>query len=167
MFEYFRNLPSPETVGVLGELLADEYPRPKLADDESNVQEVLAAYPNCDKAVWVLHQLLQNPPTEKGKYNFPTDLEIWRLWYERVKAGRQTFRFVGDTTHYTLRGPSVRGAIEPGQRDAKRNPSSSPTNGAVADPPSAATKYLPYLLGGIFLLAGFIIFYLRGRRQHA
>ncbi|QTN33681.1 hypothetical protein HZ994_15640 [Akkermansiaceae bacterium] len=162
MFQYFRNLPSPETIGVLGELLADESPRPKLADDASNVEAVMTAYPNCDKAVEVLSVLLENPPTEKGHYNFPTDLVIWQQWYERVKSGRETFRLVGDPVDYTLRGPSKRGAVTPGPRDGKRNAGT----GAEAPSPDKAqaenSGYLPYLIGGLFLLAGVFI-YLRTR----
>lgn len=165
---YLKNLPSPETVRVLGEMLSDERGRPEPEIEELDSETWMLSPPVCHLAIKTLQGMLENPPVPAADdfREWRGDLETWRVWYERVKAGRHTFRFVGDPTHYTLRGPSKRGAIEPGPRDAKRNPSPSPTNGAVADPPSAATKYVPYLLGGIFLLAGFI-FYLRGRGQHA
>jgi hypothetical protein len=160
---YLRNLPSPETIGVLGELLADESPRPELAPDNSNAAAYLAARPNCDQAALALAELLENPPVKKGNYNFPTDLVIWRQWYERVKAGRETFRLVGDPVDYTLRGPSKRGAVAPGPRDGKRNAGTgletpSPDK-ALADKPG----YLPYLVGVAFLLAAVFLF-LKGKR---
>jgi hypothetical protein len=158
MFQYFRNLPSPETVGVLGELLSDESPRPKLADDLSNVDAVMTAYPNCDKAIEVLSVLLQNPPTEKGHYNFPTDLAVWQEWYERVKAGKETFRLVGDPVDYTLRGPSKRGAISPGSRGAKRNPASHVEKTESGKLSSGKPGFLPYVVSTIILVAGYLIY---------
>lgn len=166
MFQYFRNLPSPETIGVLGELLADESPRPKLADDLSNAEAVMAAYPNCDKAVEVLTVLLQYPPTTMDDYNFPTDLVIWQQWYERVKAGRETFRLVGDPVDYTLRGPSKRGAITAGLRNTKRDSPNNPDNAADSATQPRTSRVLPYFVGGLFLLAGVFI-YLRTRRKSA
>jgi hypothetical protein len=163
--EYFPHVPSVETVGVLGELLADEHPRPPLAADRSNVEAVLSAHPNCDHAVRVLQKLLQDPPTAKGRYNFSTDLPKWRDWYEEVKAGRQTFRLVGDPTHYTLRGPSKRGAIGQVPRRDNRPALVSPTKPAHTVPKQLAPKIIPYLIVGLFLLAG-IVYRLR-RKAHS
>lgn len=163
-FQYMQNLPSPETVRVLGSFLHDEGGRPELLPDGSNVGEIMDSRPLCDSAAKALNHLLENPPNEKGKYKYPTDLEIWRLWWERVEAGNQTFRFMGDDTHYTLRGPSKRGAIEPGPRNTKRNSSPHSKDVAGTRPPVVATQIFPYLVGGIFLLAG-VIYFLSSKRQ--
>jgi hypothetical protein len=163
MFQYFRNLPSPETIGVLGELLSDESPRPKLAADHSNIRAYMEAYPNCDKAVEVLTVLLQDPPTTMDNYSFGRDLVIWQQWYERVKAGRETFRLVGDPVDYTLRGPSKRGAVTPGPREGKRNAETGGEKPSPNKPLAEKPGYLPYLIGIVFLLAAVFLF-LKGKR---
>ena len=163
---YLRNLPSPETIGVLGELLSDESPRPKLAADHSNVAAYMDARPNCDEAALALAELLENPPVKKGDYVFGRDLVIWQQWYERVKEGRETFRLVGDPVDYTLRGPSKRGAVTPGSREGKRN---AGTGGEAPSPDRAQAErsgYLPYLIGVVFLLAGCVV-YLRTKGNPA
>ena len=167
-FQYMENLPSVETVGVLGELLMDDRSRPELAEDESNLEEYAFAYPNCDFAAQKLQKMLANPPVPKDSYyNFIRDLPTWREWFEDVKAGRQTFRFVGDPVDYTLRGPSKRGAVEPGPRNRKRN-YETPSHGESAEPqaPPAKPRFLAYLIGVAFVLAGYLI-YRRGKRKAA
>lgn len=157
-FHKLKHLPSPETVRVLGKFLSDDRGRPELAEDGSNLEEYALADPNCDRAARTLKKMLADPPVPKDTgWQFARDLEPWRMWWERVKAGNQTYRFVGDDTVYDLRGP-VRGEGEANtSRSQKKIPQSTPSGSDTqsADKPN---RLLPYLLGGLFLLAGF--FYL-------
>jgi hypothetical protein len=162
-YQYLQNLPSPETVGVLGGLLSDESERPPMAEDLSNLDQIAWVQPNCDRAARALTVLLAKPPNNGKTYEWNRDLETWRLWWERVKAGNQTFRFAGDDTEYDLRGPVKRGGSEDRSRGAKR-----PTLGSEKDTQTKRVPPLdrafPYLICGLFLLAG-LFFYLRGKRS--
>jgi len=164
-FRDLKNLPSAETVGVLGSLLADDSERPPLSEDRSNVEEYLMANPNSDRAAQALQHLLTNPPVPKeSEYEFNRDLETWRLWWKRVKSGRQTFRFVGDPVNYDLRGPSKRGEVVPTERGPKRNAETPQGKTTPVRTEKTSKGDLPYIFGGLFLLAG-IILYLRGRKN--
>lgn len=171
-FQYLKNMPSPETVAVLGELLADDSERPVLAEDGSNADWYLRmrrqTTPNCDRAISALLHLLDNPPVPAISltYNHNEDtLKAWRLWYENVKAGRQTFRFKGDPVEYTLRGPSKRGAVEPNtSRRGKRNVPEAGQD--EIDSPGDSRFSGPIIgavLAGLFLVAGFFVY----RRKQA
>ena len=174
-YQYLQNLPSPETVRVLGELLADDSERPALAEDRSNLEEYFTVNPNCDRAVKVLQHLLDNPPVPKGSdYEFNRDLEAWRLWWERVKAGKQTFRFVGDPQEYTLEGPAPKETLERIARDRKRDAERAAgykkavESSDVPESPAAAvsSKSIPtaILIAAMGLLVS-LAWYFMGRRK--
>jgi hypothetical protein len=113
-FETLGQLPSPETVKVLGSFLDDERHRVEF-DPNSDVAPIAA---NSLLAARALHSLkIASPPLYKrpGTYD---DIQPWRLWFAQVKAGKRTFRFEGDPQHYSLAGP-VAEAREPQRREAK------------------------------------------------
>jgi hypothetical protein len=113
-YPILRNLPSPETVSVLGKLLSDDQERPALAKDHSNIDEYIDAHPNCDRAAKTLQSMLANPPVPKEEYfNFERDLEVWRSWWENVKSGKQAFSFEGENVEYRFKpdGTWIKGAI--------------------------------------------------------
>ena len=159
-FQTLENLPSVETVRVLGEFLSDD----RGAELSKEFRDKTGQTPNSRPAVSAISKLgIANPPTPPVRHNGDvTDgMEAWRQWYSEVKSGRRTFRFIGDDTEYDLRGPSKRGAVTPGPRDGKRKAGA----GAEAPSPDKAqaerSGYLPYLIGVVLLLAG----YLFHRRQ--
>lgn len=107
-FETLSQLPSPETVAVLGELLFDE------RDPWKNIPTDATWYPGCHFSVLTLHKLgLENPPVNSTYADPRNDLRTWQLWFEQVRAGTRTFSFKGDKTVYSLSGP-VAAARDPG-----------------------------------------------------
>lgn len=102
-FETLKEMPSVETVRVLGEMLGEE--------EDGYVMEPPPAA-NLDYwAASILTDLgIKSPPIPpgiRGSWAEPSTakLKAWRLWYGQVKAGNRTFRFEGDDTEYTLDGP--------------------------------------------------------------
>lgn len=116
-FATLKAIPSPETVRVLGEFLYDPWGlRPNLQPGE---------YPDLDEegitshswralvalaALPLAHKPVQPRPNRWVDYH--QDIDAWKLWYEQVRAGTRTFRFIGDPQEYNLHGP-VAAAIEP------------------------------------------------------
>ncbi|MFD0895476.1 hypothetical protein KBB96_19925 [Luteolibacter ambystomatis] len=104
-YETLQQLPSPETVKVLGELLFDE--RGKQYNDDP-VRDSRLPHANCRYAAKSLAVLIDKPPYD-AKLNPSSDsaLDAWRLWYQQVKAGTRTFRFKGSPIAYSLSGPAT------------------------------------------------------------
>ncbi|MCW1925654.1 hypothetical protein OKA05_24055 [Luteolibacter arcticus] len=106
-FQTLSQLPSPETVKVLGEQLFDER-----SPFEGPLNEA-EWKPSCYFAAAALHNLgLENPPVKTSYADYRNDLRTWQLWFEQVRAGTRTFSFKGDKTIYSLAGP-VAAALDP------------------------------------------------------
>lgn len=126
-FETLAQLPSPETVRVLGEFLSDDRGlthgpiRPKRTENGRS-----AEYANSSMSLTALNSLpIVNKPVAAKYPSFPGDRDTYRLWYEQIKAGTRTFRFEGDPTEYDLDGPAppekLRRIAAARQRDERRD----------------------------------------------
>jgi len=108
-FRALAQLPSLETVKVLGEFLSDETGGLRIdpMGKPPTTQEALAApSKNCDKAAMALVKVIATAPVEDRGWRHPRDVKKWRAWYEKVKAGSLTFRLKGDPVEYDLNGPA-------------------------------------------------------------
>ncbi len=173
---YFPNIPSPESVAELGSFINDEsdisYPRP------------FTVLCNCDHAMFALKQIgLRKSPNTRITYLGPTDesddLNNWRLWWKKVKAGQLAFSFEGKNVEYRFKpdGTWIEGPLgttKPGDtatnstggplRATKRNAESPQGDATPAWAEKASKGSLPYMFGGLILLSGIVI-YLRGRKR--
>ena len=134
-FETLGQMPSPETVRVLGELLFDPWGLKldaKPGEDPNNDK-----YGETSHASRALRALASLPletranatPAEKTTYW--ADIDSWKLWYSQVKAGTRTFRFEGDPQDYNLQGPVVK-AVEPTLANRLRQDGAAETSGPAA-----------------------------------
>ena len=108
-------LPSPQVIGLLGELLYDE--RDPWKDEPKS--DYSRPRPNSFNATQTLNrigldgvQIIELKTTRDNE----AALHQWKLWYEQVKAGTRTFRFKGDPQEYSLAGP----VIEPRESKSTR-----------------------------------------------
>jgi len=107
-FQTLGQLPSPETVKVLGELLYDDRDPSK----GMPMDDATRPYANFRCASMALTRLGIKKAPMKNKYPYPngtvgyddSEVETWKVWYEQVKAGTRTFSFEGDDTNYNLAG---------------------------------------------------------------
>lgn len=116
-FATLKAMPSPETVRVLGEFLYDPWGlRPNLQPgeypdlDEEGITSHSSRALTALAALPLAHKPVQPRPNRWVDYH--QDIDAWKLWYEQVRAGTRTFRFIGDPQEYNLQGP-VAAAIEP------------------------------------------------------
>jgi hypothetical protein len=138
-FQTLEQLPSVETVRVLGEFLYDDRGRPLNEEMLGKIMSsdgILLENPNSDKAAVTLGKLIATPPYPPRGYVNPGDLEVWKLWYEQVKAGNRTFRFEGDPQEYNLQGP-VR--VSTTAAPVGRPPRNQPPAPAAVEPPATRT----------------------------
>jgi len=97
-FETLKNLPSPETVRVLGEMLSETWQLP-LAGEYT---PPALAYP----AMTTLGDLgIRNAPWKP--IIIVPDAEgaipAWQVWWEEVKSGKRSFSFVGQKSEYRFK----------------------------------------------------------------
>ncbi len=103
-------LPSPETVAELGKLLNDPVGRDGKILGGGDVWEGDGWLPvNCQIALSCLEIL----PIENGPQLLKGDVDVevfigvdkWKDWWEEVKTGKRTYRFVGSPVEYGPDGP--------------------------------------------------------------
>ncbi len=162
-FQTLAELPSPETVRVLGEFLYDDRDWREMPENPS-LDDVVMAQPNFSRAIEALHALLENPPMPLSREDmFYKDVETWRLWYEQVKAGNRTFRFKGDPQEYTLEGPApVR--LEPSVGRTTDRPKAAAAGGQVSAEETPVVPGVALIVTSI-LLVGALGYYIRSRRR--
>jgi len=137
IFQSLGQLPSPETVRVMGDFLNDPEGRngKDIAGDPISVWNTV----NCKMAVGVLlHLKIEKAPVVKaGQVSFE-DVDAWKQWWDEIKSGKRTYRFVGSPVEYGPDGPVS--AKELSRREHDRQ--SSPRTGnvgtqEVASPPES------------------------------
>jgi hypothetical protein len=107
--EILINLPSPETIRVLGDFLDDDLDY----RCKPNTQRGYDFYANSDFAMKALVGIgLNNSPQIEKFTDQEQDIVLWRSWYAKVKAGTLTFSFVGDPTEYDLNGPAPKEKLQ-------------------------------------------------------
>jgi hypothetical protein len=152
-FQALGNMPSPETVRVLGEFLFDPWgldpnAKPGQFENKEKLGQV-------DHAGYAMRALARLPletranatPSEKTQYW--NDIDAWKLWFEQVKAGTRTFRFKGDPQNYSLAGP-VSEAREP---KTDRAPRTNEVSASTIETEKKATSFpiWPLTLAGVLL----------------
>ena len=94
LHETLKNLPSPETVEVLGRYLDDERDTPP----HTNFPLENAYYASLSLGEIGLRDKPELPIPSLGTWRKTRD--IWKAWYESVKAGERSFSFVGQNKQY-------------------------------------------------------------------
>ena len=104
-FITMRHLPSPETIAVLGDFLADDKDKPGPLDPSKNYDYDLPPANSVYSAGAINNIGLRNPPMKTGaNAAHPDDLlAATRSWWEEVKTGRRTFSFKGQAVEYRFR----------------------------------------------------------------
>jgi hypothetical protein len=161
------HIPSTESVRALGSYLE--------AREDPNVK-----YPpplGASQAAASLTELIADGPKLPAWPGGYSDIPHWQKWYEEVKAGKRTFRFLGDTTDYDLNGPASARKLEQIKRekarDAKRTGGNSKSDGAAIEGISAyGEKQSPFSFISAFaasflLLAGAAWYLVRSRIKRA
>ncbi|HEY1120305.1 MAG TPA: hypothetical protein VGE67_01840, partial [Haloferula sp.] len=143
-FETLGQLPSPETVKVLGSFLDDEKNRIEPVPG-ADVAPIAA---NNLLAARAFHSLkIVSPPLQKRPSDYD-DIQPWRLWFSQVQAGTRTFRFEGDPQEYSLAGPVTKG-MEPVVSRPESKVPNTPSQEAIRKPSKLPVSAL---VGAIALL---------------
>lgn len=117
-------LPSSETVAVLGHFLNDPEGRDGktlLGTSRSRGGDVYPYPANAEEAAVAIGKLgIENPPWVKPKSirDGDTDREVdaWKDWWNEVKDGKRTYRFIGLSVEYGPNGPIAKQKVRQTER---------------------------------------------------
>jgi len=173
-----RYMPSAETVAVLGHFLND----PEGRDGKTAIGTSRRApgddfdpHPsNAEAATSSLRELgIESPPFRDSKGEItPEEIDSWKDWWNQVKEGKRTYRFIGSKVEYGLDGPATKEVIQHVERDRKRDEEretghrKSSTAAETGATTTVAAKPLSIagILAAFALVGGVVWYYLRGRR---
>ncbi len=137
--QVLANLPGPETVRVLGDMLDEDWEDP-MNKRRGTLDKVGKLSVGCmgtlGRLPWVRDAKLA-PPAGWGTEE---DLQQWRAWYAEVKAGSRSFAFIGQPVSYRFRPD---GTVEATPRDASADPPEFPQRPAAMETPPAAAEKKP------------------------
>ena len=149
-----ENLPSPEAVRVLGELLSDsEKTGPQIT--EGHLPDAFGPPPNASLAADALKLLIEKPPVPQDRnWQKKGDIEAWQLWYEQIQSGNRTFRFKGDPKDYDLTGPASNDKLQRVERNLKRD--DERTAGQKKSSTPVETQTIATSAGRTYAIAGLV-----------
>ena len=180
-------LPSSEAVAVLGHFLNDSegrdrkdlFGRPLIGTDTTYFGR------NCVAALIALSNLgIDQPPSQnKRQYdmNYTTfymtedeerEVDTWKDWWNQVKGGKRTYRFIGSPIEYGPDGPASIEVIQRVQRNMKRDEERAAghkKSSSVSESASVITQIrkpssIAAILTVCALVAGVVWYFIRGRK---
>ena len=180
VFPILGLLPSCETVSVLGHFLND----PESRDGRDLTGEVIkfSDYqhypPNCAAAYIAIANLgIEKPPggvkPDRNAYDYNLDeVDAWKNWWNQVKDGKRTYRFIGSPIEYGPDGPASVEVIHRAQRNMKRDEervAGHKKSFSVGEPASVIAQIrkpssIIAILGVCALVPAALWYFLRGRR---
>lgn len=155
------HIPSTESVRALGRYLRKR--------DEPDI-EIHPPYTG-ELAVESLTELISDGPIQTELVSVD-DVPKWQKWFDEVKAGRRTFRFVGSDVNYTLDGPADAATLKrikeekmTSQRPDRTKKHIIESNDLTHTNGKGPVFHLELLAAILVCLVGFIYFF-RGRRRN-
>jgi hypothetical protein len=150
IYETLVQLPSPQIVELLGELLEDERD-PWKGQPASDYTRPLR---NSFLAAQTLNRIgIEGVPLIepiKDDRDFEAARDQWKLWFAQVKAGNRTFRFKGDPQEYNLHGPV---AAVPAVKLAQQGSSSPGVSSANEVSDWIPSSWIPLVIATLVLIA--------------
>ncbi len=180
-FKVLGLLPSSEAIAVLGHFLND--PEGKDGKDllgyPMRVSEVVPYPPNFGAAWIALSNIgIANPPAvgknpERDTFFYDlSEVDAWKSWWNEIKDGKRTYRFIGSNIQYGSDGPASKEVIERAERHQRRDneramghKKSSARSGLetaitqIQNPSSIA-----WLVAAIGLIGVVVWYFLKGRK---
>lgn len=175
-------MPSAEAVAVLGHFLDDPEGRngkTLLENNRSNPGDDFGPRPiNSERAATAIRNLgIEHPPFKAPVGREREDLregevDAWKNWWDDVKEGRRTYRFIDSPIEYGPDGPASIEVIQRAQRNMKRDEERAAghrKSPSVSEPASVITQIrkpssIAAILAACALVAGVVWYFLRGRK---
>ena len=176
-------MPSAEAVAVLGHFLNDPEGRngkTLLGHNRSNPGDDFGPHPinsegatNAIRNLGIEHPPFKAPVGREREGLQDGEVEAWKNWWNDVKEGRRTYRFIGSPIEYGPDGPATKEVIQRSQRNMKRDEERAvgrrKTTSGVDSKSLIAQVSKPTSIAGILaacaLVAGAVWYFLRGRKM--
>ncbi len=181
-FVILGQLPSPETVAVLGHFLEDPEGRDgkDLLGNPIHIgSDMSPPAPNCGKAYFALgklgiEQTPVPPSTDEDVVLNVERADAWKQWWSEVKSGKRTYRFKGSNIDYGPDGPATKEQLERIAKNQRRDDRTAATRGSapvdsdergLSVPAKASTAYL--VIGAVATLLALFAWYFRKTKSGA
>jgi len=104
-FEALRNLPSPETILVLGEFLSDDVDTPQPLVSEGSDWGENARANSFFSSMTISEIGLRDSPANRDSFDIQPEkhLASTREWWDEVKSGKRAFSFKGQKVEYRFK----------------------------------------------------------------
>jgi len=170
-FQVLGLLPSGETVAVLSHFLDDPegMDGKRLSGDKRWGSDLMPFPTNGEASVIALSKLgIEGAPIQAaGNRDFSDwgrvpegDIDAWKRWWNEIKDGKRTFRFIGSSVEYGPDGPVAEKKSPKSGSDRKRDAVRSPQVTNSLKPLSIAG-----ILAACCLCVAAVWYYLRSRRM--
>ena len=169
-------MPSVETVSVLGFFLNDTVLRDgrTLLGNRLIPGDYEPHRSNAHLATEVIRQLgIEQPPFRDSKGTItPDEIDAWKDWWNEVKAGKRTYRFIGSDIEYGPDGPANKQAIQRNDLNRKRederatghNQATPNSEVSHKDNLTNPSSSIAGIIAACLLVAGAIWYLLRARK---
>jgi hypothetical protein len=172
-------LPSAETVSVLGHYLNDSEGRDGktlLGENVSNPNDDFTPrQPNAEEAAISIRNLgIEHPPARaSGIQVYPgaskEEIDAWRDWWNEVKEGKRTYRFIGSSIEYGPDGPATKEQMEKLAKNRMRAESgrkgTPATDATAGDGVSSKAPLIALVIAGAVLLASLMRYFRRSAKS--
>jgi len=181
-FRTLAHLPSPECVAVLGFYLNDPVGRDGKTlpgANRSNPGDDFDPRPiNSEYAAIAIRKLgIEHPPfklyDDRGLGRVREgEVDAWKDWWNEVKEGRRTYRFIGSSVEYGPDGPASKEVVQRVERDRKRDgeravghkkSTSTPASEAAITQTNKPYS-LTWLIAAVGLIGAAVWYFVSGRK---
>jgi len=133
-------LPSSETVAALGHFLNDPEGRdgknilgePFIISDSTPFPINAGAAAIAIRKLGVDHPPFHEDPRADDYYYTAEEIDAWKDWWNEVKDGKRTYRFIGSPIEYGPDGPATKEQLQRIERNRQREAASNGPRSAVS-----------------------------------
>jgi hypothetical protein len=155
------HIPSAESVRALGHYLRER--------DEPDIK--IHSPDTGRPAAESLTGLITDGPMQTWMASYE-DVPKWQKWFDEVKAGKRTFRFVGSNVEYTLDGPAdartlerIKNKVAGVQRSAAKREHATKPGAQAATNSKGPALYAGLIAATLLCLSVLVFFYKRWNQQ--
>jgi hypothetical protein len=169
-------LPSSETVAVLGHFLNDPegrdgkdlLGRPGMASDYVPFPINAGAAAVALRKLGIEHPPFREHPASGDRFYTPEEIDAWKDWWNEVKEGKRTYRFIGSSIEYGPDGPASKEQLQRIERNRQREAASKDPRSAVSSAESDEkpnTKTGVVIGGAVLVLLTSILYVLKAKKR--
>jgi len=178
-FQTLGLLPSSETVSVLGHFLNDPEGRdgkdllgtPFTHGDYTPDPITPGAAAIAIRQLGIEHPPFREPSWASELQFWPEEIDAWKDWWNEVKEGKRTYRFIGSPIEYGPDGPATKEQLQRIERNRQREAASNGPRSALSSAEIGNQQETPQakigiaIGGALLVLLSSVLYVLRVKKR--